>query len=81
MDMDQAAVWLAGSILFSLGLVIIIAGLVAINNILHKYWKPVRIFTADSWNINPPHRFASQDELDRVAPHLEKEFKSDKGTS
>ena len=73
--MDQAAVWLGGSILVMLGFIIVIAGLVIINNILHKYWKPVRFFTADSFNINPPARFASQDELDRVAPKLEKEQK------
>ena len=54
MDMDQAAVFLAGSILTMLGFVVVFAGIVAINNMLHKYWKPVRIFTADSWNINPP---------------------------
>jgi hypothetical protein len=57
MNMDQAAVWLAGSILTTLGFVIVIAGIVAINNILHKYWKPVRIFTADSWNMGAPPRF------------------------
>jgi hypothetical protein len=74
MDMDQAAVWLAGSILFALGAVAIVAGIVTINNIIAKYWKPVRIFTADSWTmINPPHRFASPEELDKVAPHLEKD--------
>ena len=47
MDMDQAAVWLAGSILFALGMVAIVAGIVTVNNIISKYWKPVRIFTAD----------------------------------
>ena len=41
MDMDQAAVFFAGSILTMLGFIIIVAGVVAINNILHKYWKPV----------------------------------------
>lgn len=71
--MDQAAVWLAGSILTMLGMIVVIAGIIVINNIIHKYWKPVRIFTADSWNINPPHRFASQEELDRIAPELSKE--------
>lgn len=71
MDMDQAAVFLAGSILTALGLIAIVAGIVAVNNIIAKYWKPVRIFTADSWNINPPERFASQEELARVAPHLD----------
>ena len=57
MTMDQATVWLAGSILVMIGFTVIIAGIVLINNMLHKYWKPVRIFTADSWNINPPMRF------------------------
>ena len=74
--MDQAAVWLAGSILTMLGLVVVVAGMIVINNIIAKYWKPVRIFTSDSWSaMNPPGRFASQDELDRVAPALEKEKK------
>lgn len=72
--MDQAAVWLAGSILTMLGFIVVVAGIIVVNNILHKYWKPVRIFTADSWTmINPPHRFASPDELDKVAPHLDKD--------
>jgi hypothetical protein len=66
MDMDQAAVWLAGSILTVLGFIVIILGVVFVNNIIHKYWKPVRIFTADSWAaMNPPSRFASQEELDK----------------
>jgi hypothetical protein len=74
MDMDQAAVFLAGSILTALGFIVIIAAVVVVNNLLHNYWKPVRIFTADSWNaMNPPHRFASQEELDRVAPELSKD--------
>ena len=55
--MDQAAVWLAGSILFALGMVAIVAGIVAVNNIISKYWKPVKIFTVDSWNFNPPPRY------------------------
>lgn len=72
MDMDQAAVFLAGSILTMMGFVVIVIGIIVINNIIHKYWKPVRIFTPDSWNINPPQRFISEDELTRVAPHLDK---------
>ena len=57
MDMDQAAVWLAGSILTTLGFIVVIAGIILVNNILHKYWKPVKIFSADSWNVNPPMQF------------------------
>ena len=71
--MDQAAVFLAGSILTMMGFIVVIAGLIAVNNLLHKYWKPVRIFTADSFNINPPERFASQEELNRIAPELSKD--------
>jgi hypothetical protein len=67
MDMDQAAVFLAGSILTMLGFVVVVMGIVVINNLVHKFWKPVRIFTADSWSVNPPARFASQEELNRLA--------------
>ena len=75
MDMDQAAVFLAGSILTMLGFIVVIAGVVVINNIIHKYWKPVRIFSADSWHVNPPHRFAMPEELaqqEKIPPVLDK---------
>ena len=75
MDMDQAAVFLAGSILTMLGFIVVVAGVVAINNIIHKYWKPVRIFSADSWHVNPPHRFASPEEIsqhEKISPVLDK---------
>lgn len=63
MDMDQAAVFLAGSILTMLGFIVVVAGIVTINNIMHKYWKPIRIFTVDSWYINPPTRYAEPEEV------------------
>jgi hypothetical protein len=47
MDMDQAAVFLAGSILTALGFIVIIATAVVINNIIHKYWKSF------GWNLLP----------------------------
>jgi hypothetical protein len=68
MDMDQSAVFLAGSILTMLGFVVVIAGIVVINNILHKYWKPVTLWRFDE----SPSRFASQEELNRIAPVLDK---------
>ena len=73
--MDQAAVFLAGSILTALGFIVIVAAIVAINNIISRYWKPVRIFSADSWNLNPPVRYATEDELAKIAPKLEKDTK------
>ena len=69
MDMDQAAVWLAGSILTTLGFVVIIAGIIVVNNILHKYWKPVKMFTPDSWKgFNPPY---IHPEIDKSNPPKE----------
>ncbi len=64
MDMNQAAVFLAGSILTMLGFVVIIVGLVVVNNILHKYWKPIKIWKFESY---PPHFFQTQEpSLDQI---------------
>jgi len=69
MDMDQAAVFLAGSILTMMGFIVVIIGLVIINNIINKYWKPVRIFTSDSWNLNPPIHYPHQEV--QIEPKIE----------
>lgn len=64
MNMDQATIFLSASILTMLGFIIIAIGIVAINNIIAKFWKPVRIFTADSWvAMNPT--FINQEELNK----------------
>ena len=65
MDMDQAAVFLAGSILTAIGGVVIVAAVVAVNNIIHRYWKPIKIFTPDSWSVGTGTRFAEPYELDK----------------
>jgi hypothetical protein len=70
MDMDQAAVFLAGSILTALGFLVVIAAIVVVNNILHKYWKPVRMFTADSWAPFSQPRYATEEELSKIATGL-----------
>ena len=65
MGMDQAAVWLSGTILVMLGFIVLVIGCVVINNVIFKYWKPIRIFTSDSWSaFNPPQQFAIE-ELDK----------------
>ena len=51
MSIDSAAVFLAGSILIGLGLIAIIVTLLAINNLLSKYWKPL------DWGLMPSYRF------------------------
>lgn len=64
--MDQAAVFLAGSVLTMMGFVVIITGLVIINNIIHKYWKPLGWFKSFSPVFDhPPVRFAEPGEFDK----------------
>ena len=65
MDMDQAAVFLAGSILTAIGFIVIVAAVVAVNNIIHRYWKPIQIFTPDSWSVGSGTRFAEPHELEK----------------
>lgn len=59
MDMDQAAVFLAGSILTMMGFVIVAIGVIIINNLIAKYWKNLGWFT---WH-HEATRFASPEEV------------------
>lgn len=67
MDVDVASRILAGSILTGLSFVVFVITIVVINNIFSKYWKPVKLFTPDSWTaFNPPL-------TQRVDPHAKEE--------
>lgn len=74
MDVDSAATFLSCAILFGAGFAIIGIAIIFLNNIIHKYWKPVRIFTEDSWvAFNPSSsRFAEPHELEKIPPTLDK---------
>ncbi len=64
--MDQAATFLASSILIMLAAIIIIAGILIVNNLLNKYWKPINIFTPDSWKgFNPPHYISEPEKTNK----------------
>ncbi len=61
MSIEQASTFFIGSILTMLGFIVIIAGVVFINNLLHRYWKPVKIFTPDSWKgFHPPIEYVEK---------------------
>ena len=69
MDMDQAAVFLAGSILTGLGFLIWIGIILFVNNLVHTYWK------SWGWTFMPQHepvRFMSDEEASKVAPTMDK---------
>ena len=72
MDMDQAAVFLAGSILTVIGFLIILGGIVIANNIIHKYWKSFGWTLMPGWS-HEPQRFMTHEEAARVAPVLKEE--------
>ena len=67
MDMDQAAVFLAGSVLTALGFIAVAIGIVVINNIIARFWRPVRIFTEDSWNsVGSSARFVEPPDVEKT---------------
>ena len=64
MDVIVASHILAGSILTGLAFIVFVITAVVINNIIAKYWKPVKFFSPDSWKgFNPP--------LERIEPPVE----------
>jgi hypothetical protein len=50
MDIDQAANFLAGSVLIGIGFIVICTVIIVINNLFSKYWKPIE------WSF-PEYRF------------------------
>ena len=56
MEVSMAANFLAGTILVVLGLLVVIAGAVMVNNLFARYWKPVKIaafYTSPAMVTNP----------------------------
>jgi hypothetical protein len=71
MDMDNAAVFLAGSILYALGSIIILCATIAANNLIHKFWKSFGWTFIPYWSTEPPARFATDEEASKIAPTLD----------
>jgi len=59
MDVDTASSVLAGSILTGLAIIVAIITVVIINNIVSKYWKPIKFIRFD----DRPARFMTEEEL------------------
>jgi hypothetical protein len=69
MDIDSASTFLSGAILLGLGFIVVGIVILVLNNIFHKYWKPVRIFTEDSWvAFNPTSQSPRFIEPNEIAP-------------
>ena len=68
--------WLTGSILFALGCLVLVAGMILINNLLHKFWKPVTVVFLRNDSVYPRMRFATPD--DSKEPEFESQKDIDK---
>ena len=68
MDMDNAAAFLAGSILYAVGSIVILVAVVVANNIIHKYWKSFGWSFFPGFLQHEPARFMTPEEAARVAP-------------
>lgn len=51
MDITQASIFLAGSILTGLGFIMVGIVILVLNNLFSKFWKPVKFFTPDSFTM------------------------------
>jgi hypothetical protein len=87
MNLDQASAFLSGSILFALAVVALAIGVLAINNLFNKYWKPTTIFSKDSFTLFTGHgpdmlTDITDSEYQELREHLEKirNQRSNKGT-
>jgi hypothetical protein len=69
MNVDSAAVFLAGTILYCIGLIVILIAVVIANNVIHKYWKSFG-WQFMSWANHEQPRFVTQEEVTKIAPHL-----------
>ena len=59
---EQMANWLIGSILFALGVLVLVFMCVLINNLLHKYWKPVTVVFFRNESLYPKMRFTTAED-------------------
>ena len=75
MDMDQAAVFLAGSVLTVLGFLVVLGGVLIANNLVAKYWKSWGWQWMPTWVSEHDHRFISHEEAEKIAPTLKEETK------
>ena len=80
MEMDKLAIFFAGSILITLGTVVIAIGVIVINNLIYKFWKPVTWFKYQYKHVyfdpKTGEQFSTSDKDEKIEPHLEEKKNS-----
>jgi len=74
-NMDSAAIFMAGSILVTLGFLVIVIGIITVNNLIDKYWKPVRLF---KYEYHPVYFEQDKDNKEIVDKTIEPLFSEEK---
>ena len=64
MTIEQASTFLVGSILFSIGLTVLVVTAVVINNVIHAFWKSF------GWKFFPA--FIEKEEIKIEEPTMDK---------
>ena len=75
MNMESAAIFMAGSILVTLGFLVIVIGIITVNNLIDKYWKPVRLF---KYEYHPVYFEQDKDNKEIVDKTIEPLFSEEK---
>ena len=78
MNIEQASVFLAGSILTMLGFISLVIGVIVINNLLHKFWKPVTVVIFRNESVYPTLRFSNIEDNKPIEPSLDRKQNIDK---
>ena len=66
MDMDQAAVFLAGSILTALGFLVILGAILIANNLVAKFWKSWGWKWTPSYWDDPSPTFMTEEQASKL---------------
>ena len=66
MTIESASTFLVGSILVSLGFLVMLSVTILVNNLLAKYWKPVKIWTWDYKFVEVPIQQQEEPKLEPV---------------
>jgi hypothetical protein len=66
MDIEAAAIFFVGSILMCGGVIVIALGILLLNNVFAKYWKPIPMWTL------PQYRFVDVEhpEKEKIEPKV-----------
>ena len=73
MTMESAAIFMSASILVTLGFLVIVVGIIIVNNLIEKYWKPVRLFKYEYHHV-----YFEQDKKEIVDKTVEPSFSEEK---